>query len=303
MGNDYIKSPLNYTGGKYKLLPQIVPLFPIEIATFVDVFCGGANVGVNINAERIIYNDLNKSLVGLLRTLGKYDSDTIIKRVEKIIMAYGLSNSTENGYRFYNCESGKGLGSYNKKGFNKLRADFNCMTEKNDKYYLYLFTLIIFAFNNQIRFNSNGMFNLPVGKRDFNKSIRTNLIKFATKLNQQDKEFCSLDFRRFQLSDFKPGAFFYCDPPYLITTASYNEMGGWTEKDEQDLLSFLDEINQSGFSFALSNVIKHKGKDNTILIDWSRKYNVHYLDYDYSNSSYHGKNTDEITQEVLITNY
>ena len=24
----YIQSPLNYTGGKYKLLPQIEPLFP-----------------------------------------------------------------------------------------------------------------------------------------------------------------------------------------------------------------------------------------------------------------------------------
>ena len=25
---EYIKSPLNYVGGKYKLLPQILPLFP-----------------------------------------------------------------------------------------------------------------------------------------------------------------------------------------------------------------------------------------------------------------------------------
>lgn len=28
MKNTYIKSPLNYTGGKYKLLPQIIPLLP-----------------------------------------------------------------------------------------------------------------------------------------------------------------------------------------------------------------------------------------------------------------------------------
>ena len=26
MGNEYIKSPLNYVGGKYKLLSQIMPL-------------------------------------------------------------------------------------------------------------------------------------------------------------------------------------------------------------------------------------------------------------------------------------
>ena len=42
-----IQSPLNYTGGKYRLLSQILPLFPDDIETFVDLFCGGCNVGIN----------------------------------------------------------------------------------------------------------------------------------------------------------------------------------------------------------------------------------------------------------------
>lgn len=37
----YIKSPLNYIGGKYRLLKQILPLFPANIDTFVDLFSGG----------------------------------------------------------------------------------------------------------------------------------------------------------------------------------------------------------------------------------------------------------------------
>ena len=40
----YIKSCLNYTGGKYKLLNQILPLFPQDIDKFIDLFCGGASV-------------------------------------------------------------------------------------------------------------------------------------------------------------------------------------------------------------------------------------------------------------------
>ena len=36
--NQYIKSPLNYVGGKYKLLPQIMPLFPDNIDTFYDLY-------------------------------------------------------------------------------------------------------------------------------------------------------------------------------------------------------------------------------------------------------------------------
>ena len=47
-----IASPLNYTGGKYKLLPQLLPLFPNEVNTFVDLFCGGCNVAVNANAKK-----------------------------------------------------------------------------------------------------------------------------------------------------------------------------------------------------------------------------------------------------------
>jgi site-specific DNA-adenine methylase len=41
MKNPYIKSPLNYVGGKFKLLPEIIPLFPTSINTFVDLFGGG----------------------------------------------------------------------------------------------------------------------------------------------------------------------------------------------------------------------------------------------------------------------
>ena len=57
-----IQSPLNYTGGKFKLLPQILPLFPTNINTFVDLFCGGCNVGINVECENVIYNDWLGSL-------------------------------------------------------------------------------------------------------------------------------------------------------------------------------------------------------------------------------------------------
>lgn len=53
MNKKYIKSPLNYIGGKYKLLPQLIPFFPKEINVFVDLFCGGCNVGLNVNAKKI----------------------------------------------------------------------------------------------------------------------------------------------------------------------------------------------------------------------------------------------------------
>ncbi|MGN0026821.1 MAG: DNA adenine methylase, partial [Clostridium sp.] len=65
----YIKSPLNYTGGKYKLLKDLLDSFPKEIDTFVDLFAGGFNVGVNIEANKIICNDHITYLIDLYKEL------------------------------------------------------------------------------------------------------------------------------------------------------------------------------------------------------------------------------------------
>ena len=78
-----IKSPLNFTGGKYKLLPQLLPLFPDDIDTFVDLFCGGCNVALNVTAKKIICNDKESQLLGLL----EYLKDTsYTKLIDSIIL-------------------------------------------------------------------------------------------------------------------------------------------------------------------------------------------------------------------------
>ncbi len=162
------------------------------------------------------------------------------------------------------------------------------------------FTLVLYAFNHQIRFNSRGKYNLPVGKRDFNKNIRNNLTDFIEKMHQLDIEFIENDYRKININD---DGFVYADPPYLASTASYNENGGWNEDKERELLDYLDNLNDKGNKFALSNVFKNKDKTNDILIEWSKKYNVHYLNHSYSNSNYQSKNRNIKTIEVLITNY
>ena len=154
-----IQSPLNYTGGKYKLLPQILPLFPRDINVFVDLFCGGCNVGINVDCNRVIYNDLNENLLYLYNTFKNLDKESVLEWIYEIIEKYNLSLVSEHGYDYYGCESSKGLGNYNREGYLKLRADFNQKhANENFDYYYYvmLYVIIVYAFNNQIRFNSNG---------------------------------------------------------------------------------------------------------------------------------------------------
>ena len=76
-----------------------------------------------------------------------------------------------------------------------------------------------------------------------------------------------------------------------------------TSAAETKVGSFLDKLNQKGVKFALSNVLEHKGLKNENLINWSKKYSITYIDYNYNNSNYHNKNIDKKTVEVLITNY
>ena len=91
----------------------------------------------------------------------------------------------------------------------------------------------------------------------------------------------------------------------MITTGSYNDgnrgFKDWKEQEENDLLEWLDKANAQGAKFALSNMFSHLGKNNEILIEWAKKYNVHYIDSDYSNCNYQLKDkTNSNSVEVLL---
>lgn len=282
---NHVKSPLNYIGGKYKILNQVLKHFPSEINTFVDLFGGGFNVGINVNADKVIYNDQIDYLVEIFEYFKKNDVSNLLEEISVLINRYDLSLFNQNGY-------------------NELRRQYNIAKSP-----IKLFTLTCFSFNHQIRFNSKHEFNAPFGinRSCFNDKIKNNLIKFCNQLKNKNVEFSNLSFEKFEISHLSSKDLVYCDPPYLITTGSYNDgkrgFNDWTETEEKRLLKFLDNLNELGIRFALSNVLEHKGQKNDILIEWSKKYYVNKIDSNYSNSNYQSKKTDQKSVEVLITNY
>lgn len=297
----YVKSPLNYTGGKHKLLPQIMPLFPSNIHTFYDIFAGGANVGINADAHNIVCIEKNAYVVKLLKLIQNNNFVDLNQKIIETIEEFGLSHSYLKSYAHYNANSSLGLGQYNKPSYLRLRDCFNKHPDRTD----WLLVLILYSFNNQIRFNQKGEFNLPVGKRDYNGSSRKNIASFNQLSNEKKISFLSRDFRSIEKMKISSNDFLYLDPPYLLGHASYNESGGWTESDEIDLYNLLTRLNQHGIRFALSNLIQHKGKVNEILKKWveANLFITHKLESDYRNSSYHSNGKYKKTVEVLITNY
>jgi DNA adenine methylase len=275
----YIKSPLNYVGGKTKLLPQILPLFPKNINTFVDLFCGGCNVGVNVEAKHKVFNDLTTPVIDIYRYIQSKPTVSIIENIYTVIEKYKLSLTNEDGY-------------------NKMRNNYNKSKEP-----LLLLCLIFYSFNHQFRFNSKGGFNMPFGKNrsHFNATIEKNLVAFKPCLD--DVVFSTFDFSIFDVDSLTENDFVYIDPPYLISTATYN--ASWNETHEQLLLDLMVRLDNNSVKFALSNVLFHKGLENTQLSDFVTKHNFkcHRLDFNYKNSSYHGENLTEKTVEILLTNY
>ena len=285
MPKSFIKSPLNYTGGKFALLPKLISEFPGDMNTFVDLFAGGLNVGINVNAKHVLANDHITYLIEVFEYFKSTEIDELIKQIEERIKKFDLSQTNTNGY-------------------NALRDYYN--SHKNP---LDLFVLTCFSFNHQIRFNNSMKFNTPFGKNrsSYNANIKQNLIRFCERLQDIDISFSINDFRDMDLSKLTSKDVVYCDPPYLITTGSYNDgkrgFGDWTLDEEQALLLLLDDLSSKGVRFFLSNVLYHKGQSNDVLIEWSKKYRTIFLDKNYSNCSYHLKDRNQETVEVLITNY
>lgn len=282
---NFIKSPLNYIGGKFKLLPQIIPLFPPNIHNFVDVFSGGANVGINVKAKHHHFNDMNYHVNEMFRYFAKQNIDVLIKNIESKISKYNLSKTNEEGYL-------------------KFRKQYNINQNPLD-----LYILISYSYNYQIRFNNSMEFNNPFGRNrsQFSDNMRKNLIQFVQRLNEIHANFTDEYFTNLDFSHLVEGDFVYLDPPYLITTGSYNDgnrgFQNWGEQQEKYMYKLMQELTKQNVRYALSNVIDHKGKSNELLKSFIADNNVHvhYLDYNYNNASYNTKKDG--STEVLITNY
>lgn len=280
---ELIKSPLNYVGGKFKLLPQILPLFPDNINTFYDMFCGGCNVGINVKANKIVCNDKEQVVINLMNDWKQINSSQALRLLEETIDKYKLSKTNEEGFK-------------------NIRNDYN----RGEQSWYMFYAMLTNAFNYQIRFNKNGEYNMPFGRNRsyFNPTLKSRFVKFIDRLNNINIEFLNKDFRYLEPKELNDKDFVYFDPPYLVTCATYNEKDGWKQQNDIDLMNLCDRLNDNNVKFAISNVFENKGKSNDMLKEWSNKYNVYHLNNTYANCNYHTKDKSKNnTDEVLITNY
>jgi DNA adenine methylase Dam len=294
----YVKSPIFYMGNKYKLLPQIMPLFPKEINTFYDLFGGSGCMSANVDANKIVY-EINDNIVNLYKLFLKYKPEEIDGTIKEYIHRYNLN--TEGTDVRQNTPDIKEIRDYYNKNYINFRKAYN----ESDRNNLMLYTLTFYSFSNLIRFNGKSEFNMPYGNRCYcNKHYEQikdwyNLIKNKNIEIKQEDAFDILQDTIFEKDDF-----IYLDPPYSNTLAIYNEkraFGGWTVENDLQLFEILEKLDKCGIKWGLSNVFKNKGFKNQHLIEWCDKnnWNVYHLNNTYSALGKGNAKSDE----VYICNY
>lgn len=309
---NYTKTPLNYTGNKFRLLEQMQPFFPKDINIMVDLFCGGATVGLNTECKEVYFIDNDQNVIGLLKFFGKQNFDILLYKLETLVESYHLSNTYRNGIKVYKNQivdknSNNGLKEYNKEGFYKLRNDYNSLEDKTtEEAYTMLYLLLLYGFNNDLRFNSKGEFNLPIGKTDLNKANVQKLKNYLQKIKTIKAHYICAEFDSKKVKDIICKAdFVYMDPPYLITNATYNESNRWNNLCEHRLLNLIDSLIESDKSFVLSNVLSKKNKMNEPLYYWTQRnkdfINIYHMKYSYSSSSYNKKIREGHEDEIIVT--
>lgn len=282
-------------GNKKKLVKKgLVKLFPKEIDAMYELFGGSAIISMNTyKVNKYYINDCDNYLYRLYELFKIEDSKRIINHINKRVEEFTLPKERTRRCDFDDQEL---LEQY-KKSYATFR---NIANENNN--IMDLYTLMFFAFSQQARFNSNGKFNMPFGTDCFSEGNKEYIENGCNFFKRENVNITNNDFRELNIDKLSNNDFVYLDPPYLNTTATYNENGGWNVNDEEDLYKLCEKLNNNNIKFGMSNVFENKGLKNEKLIAWcnENKFNVYAFDKVAYTACGKGNSN---AKEVFITNY
>lgn len=210
------KPVIKWSGSKRPMANEIVGLFPKEIGTYYEPFCGGASVTAcllekveenKIRVGKIVCSDLNSDLIGLWNKIKESPSE-VSSHYRKL---WEELNGCNNGI------------AEKKAYFEKVRNRFN--EERNPLDFLFLSRTCT---NGLIRYNRKGSFNTSfhITRNGINPhSLDAIIYDWYGMLNKHNVEFRCCSFEDIHP---KEGDVVFCDPPYANTKGMY--FGGFDNK-------------------------------------------------------------------------
>jgi DNA adenine methylase len=232
---------VKWAGGKTQLLDRLDKLVPKSFDRYFEPFLGGGAFFYHLVFERnlrfVAYlSDINQELINVYKVV-KSNVDQLID----ILRAYKKEYHKSPKNFYYELRDG-------------FDIENNTSVEKAARF----ITLNKTCYNGLYRVNSQGKFNVPMGKYKNPIICDSRTLRNASLiLNSLKTRLYWDDYHRILTDKTQTGDFVYLDPPYDPMTSTANFTGytgaGFTERDQKCLAETFMELDARGCKVLLSN--------------------------------------------------
>ncbi|WP_406617181.1 DNA adenine methylase [Mycoplasmopsis adleri] len=278
----YIIHPfLKWAGGKSQIINKLKHYLPnpTTIKEYYEPFFGGGALLFNWTPKKAHINDINEELI---ITLNCFQNDKSFTKLIELLQTHELNHSKKYYYEIRNMDRDP---NYNKLP-DYVRAARMIYLNKT-------------CFNGLYRVNSQGYFNVPLGKKQKIKIFdTTNLCNIQNYFANNKVKITMMDFEKATKGAKKDG-FIYFNPPYDVLPdkkgfVDYSK-DGFGKEEQIRLAEVFKKLDKKGVKLMLSNL-------NTPFINELYKdFNIHVIEVRRLISS--KGDGRGCVEEVIITNY
>lgn len=264
---------LKWAGGKGRLLSQYEPFFPATCRTYYEPFLGGGAVFFRLahRVERAVLGDINPELVNVYRW--------VRDRPDDLLAHLAIHKRQHCPDYYYQVRQQHHLIDPVARAARLIYLNKTC-------------------YNGLYRENSQGQFNVPVGRYKNPAICDPNLMATASRALQvaQVVELSFADILQYPITSQD---FVYFDPPYhpLSSTSSFTNYHrqGFSPLDQEQLAEVFRQLAQQGVRVMLSN------SDCEFIRDLYQGFNLHTIQAARMINSHSGRRGK--ISELLITTY
>ncbi|MEH2318311.1 DNA adenine methylase [Nostoc sp.] len=219
---------LKWAGGKSRLIQQYIPYFPKSYKNYYEPFLGGGAVFFYLQPSAAILTDINGELINTYCCV-RYHVDELIS----LLKEHKIRHNKDYYYSVRNNSGGTDL----EKAARLIYLNKTC-------------------FNGLYRVNSQGKFNVPLGRYDNPNICHENLLRVAS-VALSHAEIQQADFTEVLNYATSSDDFVFFDPPYHpISETSYftaYSQNCFSKKDQELLRDTCAELASRGVRVMVCN--------------------------------------------------
>jgi DNA adenine methylase len=261
---------LKWAGGKSRLIQQYIPYFPKSYKNYYEPFLGGGAVFFYLQPKTATLTDINAELINTYCC--------VRDRVEELISLLKEHKARHNKDYYYSVRNNSG-GTDIEKAARLIYLNKTC-------------------FNGLYRVNSQGKFNVPLGRYE-NPNICSEVLLQAASEALSTSKIKHTNFIDVLNYATNSDDFIYFDPPYYpVSETSYFTAYSsyrFAEDQQVELKDVFEKLAERGVKVMLSN------SDCEFIRNLYSSFNIHTISASRAINS-NAKKRGKIT-ELLVTSY